>query len=62
MYQYIDKILMRYVWGNPRGIVVNVMNCDIVVSEFELQPHYHIHFRANTFGKGINPLKPESLR
>ena len=27
-----------------------------VVSEFELQPRYYVHFRANTLGKGMNPL------
>ena len=30
------------------------MDCDIVVSEFELQPRYHIHFQTNTLGKSMN--------
>ena len=33
-----------------RGVVANVLDCDIVVSEFELQV-----FRFNTLGKGMNP-------
>ena len=42
----------------PRGVMVNTMDCWIVVSEFVLQPRYYIHFRANTLGKGMNPLIP----
>ena len=43
-------------WGCPRGVMVKAMDCGIVVSEFELQLRYYVHFRANTLGKGINPL------
>ena len=32
------------------------MDCRIVVSEFVLQSRYYVHFRANTLGKGMNPL------
>ena len=35
---------------------VKVMDCGIVVNEFILQLRYYIHFQANTFGKGMNPL------
>ena len=42
--------------GCPRGIMVKAMDCGIVVREFVLQSHYYVHFRANTLGKGINPL------
>ena len=38
------------------GVMVNVLDCEIVVREFELQSHYYVHFRANTLGKGMNPL------
>ena len=40
----------------PRGVMVKAMDCGIVLSEFELQSHYYVHFRANTIGKGMNPL------
>ena len=40
----------------PRGVMVKAMNCGIVVSEFVLQSRYYVHFRANTLGKGMNPL------
>ena len=43
-------------WWCPRGVMVKAMDCRIVVSEFELQSRYYIHFRTNTLGKGMNPL------
>ena len=43
-------------WGCPRGVMVKTMDNGIVVSEFVLQSRYYIHFRANTLGKGMNPL------
>ena len=42
--------------GCPRGVMVKATNSGIVVSEFVLQSHYYVHFRANTLGKGMNPL------
>ena len=42
--------------GCPHGVMVKAMDCRIVVSEFVLQLRYYIHFRANTLGKGMNPL------
>ena len=47
------RIQMR---GYPRGVMVKAMDCGIVVREFVLQSHYYVHFRANTLGKGMNPL------
>ena len=40
----------------PRGVMVIAMDCRIVVREFVLQSRYYVHFRANTLGKGMNPL------
>ena len=42
--------------GCPRGVMVKAMDCVIVVREFVLQSRYYVHFRANTLGKGMNPL------
>ena len=42
--------------GCPRGVMVKAMDCGIVVSEFVLQLRYYVYFRANTLGKGMNPL------
>ena len=36
--------------------VANVLNCDILVSEFEPQSSYNVQFRTNTLGKGMYPL------
>ena len=41
--------------GCPRGVMVNAMDCEIVVREFVLQSRYYVHFRASTLGKGMNP-------
>ena len=47
---------VRDIWGCPRGVMVKAMDCGIVVREFVLQSRYYVHFRANTLGKGMNPL------
>ena len=45
-----------YRWVSPRDIVANMLDCDIVVSQFELQSSYYVHFRTNTLEKGMKPL------
>ena len=50
--KYVPLILL----GCPSGVMVKAMNCGIVVREFVLQSRYYVHFRANTLGKGMNPL------
>ena len=42
--------------GCPRGVMVKAMDCGIVVHMFVLQSRYYVRFRANTLGKGMNPL------
>ena len=37
--------------GGPRGVVANVLDCNIIVSEFDLWSFYYIHFWINTLGK-----------
>ena len=34
----------------------SIFDCGIVVREVVLQSRYYVHFRANTLGKGMNPL------
>ena len=46
---------------NPYNAVVNVCDHDIVVSEFEFQSCYYIHFRTNTLGKGMDILTPPTM-
>ena len=38
-----------------RGKVGNVLDYDIVVSDFELKTYYGINFRTNALWKGLNP-------
>ena len=53
----ISWCLLSPLWGcPPRGVMVKAMDCGIVVREFVLQSRYYVHFRANTLGKGMNPL------
>ena len=36
--------------------MVKALDCGIVVTEFEPQSRYYIHFRTNTLGKGMNHI------
>ena len=49
-------IITNMLGGCPRGVMVKAMDYGIVVSEFILQSRYYVYFRANTLGKGMNPL------
>ena len=42
--------------GYLHDVMVKAMDCGIVISEFELQSRYYVHFRTNAHGKGMNPL------
>ena len=39
-----------------RGLVPNILDCDIVEGEFELQSRYYVHFRINTHRNCVNLL------
>ena len=39
-----------------RGVVVIVLDSDIVVKKFELQSRFYIHFQINTLGKVLSQL------
>ena len=51
-----QTIKYKVAGGCPRGIMVKVIDCGIIVREFVLQWCYYVHFRANTLGKGMNPI------
>ena len=52
-----DSFNILLLWeGCPRGVMVKATVSRIVVSEFVLRSRYYVHFRANTLGKGMNPL------
>ena len=40
----------------PRGLLVKVLYCGIVIRKFELLSHYYVSFRTNTLGESINPF------
>ena len=46
--------------GNPRGVVANVLDCDIVANEVEFQSCCNGYFQTNTLGRGIEPPCPFS--
>ena len=35
--------------GCPRGVIAKALDYEIVVREFEFQPHYYVHVRTNIF-------------
>ena len=43
-----------------RGAGANVLDCGIVVSEFELQSRYYVHFRTDTLEKSVKYFTPTS--
>ena len=52
-YQVVYLLSYEYSWYHKtqkslRNVMANVQVCDIVVSEFELQSRYYVHFRTNT--------------
>ena len=51
-----SQVLSTITEGCPHGVMVKAMDCGIVISEFVFQLCYYVHFRANTLGKGMNPL------
>ena len=55
---FVVSFVIKSTWS-LHGVVANVIKFDILVSKFEFQSRYCIHFRANTFGKGIIPLYPQ---
>ena len=34
----------KFFEASPHGVVVNMLDCDIVVSEFKLKSHYYVYF------------------
>ena len=47
--------------GPLLSVVANFLNSDIIVSTFELQLSYGVHFDTNTIGNGSNPLIPTAM-
>ena len=47
---------MKYTEECLSGVVVNVLDCKILVNEFEFLLNYHACFCPDTFGRCIKPL------
>ena len=47
--------------GIARGVAVNVLDCNILISEFELQSRFYVHLRTNTFGERYEPPYPSAM-
>ena len=43
------------------GIVVNMLECNIIVNKFKFQLCDYIHFWTNILGKGMNFLIPPAI-
>ena len=58
--QLIDLLCVQYHLParsmSDRVVMVKELDCDLVVSKFELQSRYYIRIQTNTFGESINPL------
>ena len=58
---YVSSVLLllsRISVRTPCHVVANVLDCNFVLSKFELQSRYNVHFRTNTLGKYIESLVP----
>ena len=38
-----------------------MLDCNVVITEFELKSRYYFHFKNNTLVKGINTPYPASI-
>ena len=43
-------VISSWLEENPRGVVANVLACDTVLSNFEPQSRYYVHFWTSTLG------------
>ena len=51
--------LKKRMWRIPRGVVVNVLDYDIAISEFDLSPDY-VHFRTFILRKGMKTRQTQN--
>ena len=49
-------IIIHLLGGSPHGVVANIMDCGIVVSEFKLQSRYNVRFRTKNLGTDMDLL------
>ena len=57
----LNELINRISGISPRGVVANVLDYDIVVSEIEHQSLSNVYFQTNTLGKGVYILIPPAM-
>ena len=51
----LKQIISTYLLeGSPHGVVVNMLDCNVVIRTFKLKTCYYIHIQNNTLGKSLN--------
>ena len=54
-----SNIFHEKCWGgDTQGLMANMLDCDIIISELKLQLYSYIYFWTNTLGKSMNSLIP----
>ena len=53
--------LLHDLVGCPRSVMIKALDCEIVISEFELQACYYVYFRTNNLGKAWTHLSSPLL-
>ena len=59
MMQFLKTFLFQAIQLGQTVLTQTSWCNGIVVREFVLQSRYYVHFRANTIGKGMNPLSSQ---
>ena len=59
---FVDYYIPNPSLGCPRGVMVKAMDCGIVVSEFELQSRYCVHFRTPRAREHLHSTNPYTKR
>ena len=54
----VQKIVKpKILKGNLAGVVANVLDCDIVVTEFEVESRCYVHFQINILAECMNSFQ-----
>ena len=60
-FNLIYPVLQKHMKKSHYVIGTNVLDCNIIVSKFELLLHFYIYFRTNTMGKVWTFLSPSCI-
>ena len=56
------QLTNRVIWlDSPCGVMDNVLDWNIVVSDFKRKSFYYVHFLSKTRKKGVKPLIPSNV-